>query len=70
MRKCLLAMLIQMLHVFILMLILIVLNLNTGYADTDANLCFRILSLCSNLGDFNFASTGKFDCDVKCITAK
>ena len=70
MRKCLLVMLIQMLHVFILMLILIVLNLNTGYADTDANLCFRILSWCSNLGDFNFASTAKFDCDVTCITAE
>ena len=35
MRKCLLA-----------MLILMLLNLNTGYTDTDADLCIRIMSLC------------------------
>ena len=35
MRKCLLA-----------MLILMLLNLNTGYADTDADLCIRSMSLC------------------------
>ena len=46
MRKCLLAMLILML--VILMLILMLLNLNTGYADTDADLCIRIISLCSS----------------------
>ena len=28
------------------MLILMLLNLNTGYADTDADLCIRIMSLC------------------------
>ena len=44
MRKCLLVMLILML--VILMLILMLLNLNTGYADTDADICFRIMSLC------------------------
>ena len=44
MRKCLLAMLILML--VILMLILMLDNLNTGYADTDADLCIRIMSLC------------------------
>ena len=44
MRKCLLAMLILML--VILMLILMLFNLNTGYADTDADLCIRIMSLC------------------------
>ena len=43
-RKCLLAMLILMLD--ILMRILMLLNLNTGYADTDADLCIRIMSLC------------------------
>ena len=47
MRKCLLAMLIQML--VILMLILMLLNLNTGYADTDADLCIRIMSFCCSL---------------------
>ena len=25
------------------------LNLNTGYADTDADLCIRIMSLCCTL---------------------
>ena len=40
MRKCLLA-----------MLILMLLNLNTGYADTDADLCIRIMSLCCRLSD-------------------
>ena len=30
----------------ILMLILMLLNLNTGYDDTDADLCIRIMSLC------------------------
>ena len=40
MRKCLLATLILML------VILMLLNLNTGYADTDAELCIRIMSLC------------------------
>ena len=35
MRKCLLA-----------MLILMLLNLNTDYADTNADLCIRIMSLC------------------------
>ena len=30
----------------ILMLILMLHNLNTGYADTDADLCIRIMSLC------------------------
>ena len=25
---------------------LMLLNLNTGYADTDADLCIRIMSLC------------------------
>ena len=44
MRKCLLAMLILML--VILMLILMLFNLNTGYADTDADLCIKIMSLC------------------------
>ena len=44
MRKCLLAMLILML--VILMLILMLPNLNTVYADTDADLCIRIMSLC------------------------
>ena len=44
MRKYLLAMLLLML--VILMLILMQLNLNTGYADTDADLCIRIMSLC------------------------
>ena len=39
MRKCLLAMLILM-H-FNLVLILMLLNLCTGYADTDANLGFK-----------------------------
>ena len=39
-----LAMLILML--VILMLILMLNNLNTGYADTDADLCIRIMSLC------------------------
>ena len=43
MRRCLLAMLILML--VILMLILMLFNLNTGYADTDADLCIRIMSL-------------------------
>ena len=38
-RKCLLAM-------QILMLILMLLNLNTGYANIDADLCIRIMSLC------------------------
>ena len=47
MRKCLLAMLILML--VILMLILMLPNLNTGYADTDADLCIRIMSLCCNV---------------------
>ena len=42
--KCLLAMLILML--VILMLILMLLNLNTDYADTDADLCIRIMPLC------------------------
>ena len=42
-RKCLLAMLI--LIIVILMLILMLRNLNTGYADTDANLCTRVVSL-------------------------
>ena len=45
MRKCLLAMLILML--VNMMLILMLLNLNTGYADPDADLCIRIMSLCS-----------------------
>ena len=44
MRKCLLAMLILML--VILMPILMLHNLKTGYADTDADLCIRIISLC------------------------
>ena len=44
MRKCLLAMLILML--VILMLILMLLNLNAGYADTDGDLCIRMMSLC------------------------
>ena len=44
MRKCLLAMLIRML--VILILILMLLNFNTGNADSDADLCNRILSLC------------------------
>ena len=35
MRKCLLA-----------MLILMLLNLNTDYTDSDADLCIRIMSLC------------------------
>ena len=39
-RKCLVAMLILML------VILILLNLNTSYADCDADLCFKIMSLC------------------------
>ena len=43
-RKCLLVMLILML--VILTLILMLPNLNTGYADTDADLCIRIMSLC------------------------
>ena len=43
-RKCLLAMLILML--VILMLILMLLNLNTDFADTDVDLCIRIMSLC------------------------
>ena len=43
-RKCLLAMLLLV----ILMLILVLLNLNTCYADTDADLCIRIMSLCCN----------------------
>ena len=47
MRKCLLVMLILML--VILMLILMLLNLKTDYADTDADLCIRIMSLyCTN----------------------
>ena len=34
------------------MLILMLLNLNTGYADTDADLCIRIMSLwCTNTFD-------------------
>ena len=44
MRKCLQAMLILML--VILIQILMLLNLNTGYAVTDADLCLRIMSLC------------------------
>ena len=44
MRKFLQAMLILML--VILMLIMMLLNLNTGSADTDADLCIRIMSLC------------------------
>ena len=47
MRTCLLAMLILMM--VILMLILMLLNLNTGHADTDADLCNRIMSLCCTL---------------------
>ena len=43
MRKCLLAMLILML--VILMLILMPLNMNTGYADTNADFCIRFMSL-------------------------
>ena len=39
-----LAMLILML--VILMLILMLPNLNTGYADTDADLCIRNMSVC------------------------
>ena len=27
----------------------ILLNLNTGYADTDADLCIRIMSLCCTI---------------------
>ena len=46
MRKCLLAMLILML--VILMLILMLHNLKKGYADADADLCIRIMSLCCN----------------------
>ena len=33
----------------ILMLILMLFNLNTGYADTDADLFIRIMSLCCTL---------------------
>ena len=44
MRKCLLAKLILML--VILMLILMLLSLNTGYADTDVDLCIRNMSSC------------------------
>ena len=41
MKKCLLAMLILMLDIPMLML----LNLNTDYADTDADLGIRIMSV-------------------------
>ena len=47
MRKCLLAMLIMMM--VILMLILLLLNFDTGYADTDADLSFKIMSLCCTI---------------------
>ena len=38
-----------MLMLVILMLILMLLYLNTGYADTDAELCNRIMSLCCSI---------------------
>ena len=41
-RRCLLALLMMMLD--ILMLILLLLNLNADYADTDAELCIKIMS--------------------------
>ena len=44
MRKCLLVILKLMLVT--LMLNLMLHNLNTGYADTDADLCIGIMSLC------------------------
>ena len=44
MKKCLLA-----------MLILMLLNLNTGYADTDADICIRIMSLCCNMSLFQIS---------------
>ena len=38
------------LMLFVLMLIPTLLNLNTGYADTDADLCIRVMSLgCNDL---------------------
>ena len=49
-EECLLAMPILMLVFLILML----LNLNTGYADTDADLCIRIMSLCCMVYSMHF----------------
>ena len=61
MRKCLLAIL--MLMLVILMLNQMLLNLNTGYADTD--LCIRIMSLCCYKCDCMFLLSNfwyKIDC--------
>ena len=37
------------LYIFVYINIILKINLNTGYADTDADLCIRIMSLCCSL---------------------
>ena len=63
-----LAMLIPMLA--ILMLILMLINLNTGYADTDADLCIRIMSLCCNTTRFSCLLTQTMDTHVLFILSR
>ena len=42
------------------MLILMLLNLNTGYADTDADLCIRMMSLCCKHNSWKLTSTNTY----------